>query len=495
MGRVGGLRPVVGYTGRVPDSVAWGTPVARRALAASALGSGVVFLDGTVVNVALPSMGADLDTGLAGLQWVLNGYLVTLTALMLLGGSVGDHYGRRRVFLAGLAGFTTASVLCGLAPTAVTLVAARALQGVAAAFLVPGSLALLSATVAPADRARAVGAWSALTGVASAAGPFLGGWLVDSASWRWIFLLNVPLAVAVAVAARGVPESAGTEDAHPLDYPGAVTAAAGLALLTAGLIGGGGGWSGLPLTSTLAGVALLGLFALVERRSRHPMLPPGLFASAQFTGANLVTLAVYAGLGGAFFLVVVNLQSSLGYSALEAGAALSPVTLLMLGLSAPAGALAQRTGPRLPMMVGPAVVAAGLAGLAQVGPGDRYLAAVAPPVVVFGLGLALTVAPLTAAVLAAVDEAHLGVGSATNNAVARLAGLLAVAVLPNVAGVDLASAGPGLAGYPAALRLAAGLCLAGSLTAAVTIRRSRPTLPTTQASVLMPCHDPSRSPS
>lgn len=468
--------------------------VERRVLAVAVLGSGMAFLDGTIVNVALPSIGEDLDADLAGLQWVLDAYLVTLTALLLLGGALGDRYGRRRVFLLGVAGFTAASVLCGLAPTTETLVAARALQGVGGALLVPGSLALLSATVPAADRARWVGAWSGLTGAASAVGPFAGGWLVDSASWRWAFLVNVPFAMAVWWLARELSESQDDDAPRHIDLAGAGLAAIGLALLTGGLIGGGEGWTGATLGATGAGAALLVAFVVHERRSPGPMLPPSLFASAQFTGANLVTLAVYAGLGGAFFLVVVNLQLVLGYSALEAGIALLPVTVLLLLLSSRAGALAQRIGPTLPMTVGPLIVAVGLVLLGEVGAGDGYAASVLPAAVVFGLGLALTVAPLTAAVLAAVDDHHLGVGSATNNAVARLAGLLAVAVLPALAGVAIEGAGPdGLPGYPAALRIAAALCVAGAFIAAATIRRARAVEPTVQASVLQPCHDPCRT--
>ncbi|MCU1373644.1 MAG: transporter [Actinomycetia bacterium] len=473
-------------------TAAWGTPVARRALAAAVLGSGVAFLDGTIVNVALPAIGRDLDAGLSGLQWVLDAYLVTLTALLLLGGALGDRYGRRRVFLFGIYVFAAASVSCGLAPTTELLVAARAVQGAGGALLVPGSLALLTATIAPADRARAVGAWSGLTGVASAIGPLLGGWLVDAASWRWAFFLNLPLTLAVVLVARGIPESVDVEAAHHIDVSGAVTAVGGLVLLTAGLIGAGDGWSAMTIGACVAGGLLLVGFVVVERRTHDPMLPLGLFASAQFTGANLVTLAVYAGLGAAFFLVVVNLQVALGYSALEAGVAMLPVTLLMLVLSSHAGALAQRIGPRLPMTVGPLLVAAGLLWLGQVGPGDRYLSAVLPAVLVFGLGLSTTVAPLTAAVMAAVDEHHLGVGSAVNNAVARLAGLLAVAVLPSVAGVELAGSAGGLPGYGRALGISAALCVAGGTIAAVTIRRGRPTEPTIQASVLQPCHGPDR---
>jgi EmrB/QacA subfamily drug resistance transporter len=472
----------------------WGTPQGRRVVAMAVLGSGMAFLDGTVVNVALPTIRNDMDASLAQLQWVIDAYLVTLSALLLLGGALGDSFGRRRVFLTGVGLFTFGSLLCGVAPTIETLVAARGIQGVGGALLVPGSLALLSATMHPDDRARAVGAWSGLTGVASALGPFLGGWLVDSVSWRLAFLINVPVAAAVLVVARGVPESRDETAPPTVDIPGALCAAAGLALLAAGLIAAGNGWSAPTVAATALGALFLVLLIVVERRARHPMLPLGLFRSAQFSGANLVTFAVYAGLGGALFLVVLNLQVGLHYTALEAGVALLPVTLLMLSLSARTGALAQRIGPRIPMTVGPLVVAAGLVLLSRVAPGDHYATTVLPAVLVFGLGLATTVAPLTAAVMAAVDGANLGVGSAVNNGVARLAGLLAVAVLPTVAGVAIDRVGPaGLPGYHRALVICALLCVAGAGAAAATIRAVHPTLPTVQPSVLQPCHDPSRA--
>jgi EmrB/QacA subfamily drug resistance transporter len=474
--------------------VRWGTPPARRVILAAVLGSGMAFLDGTVVNVALPSIGKDLDADLAGLQWVLDAYLVTLTAFLLLGGALGDRYGRRRIFVVGVGIFTAASVLCGVAPSVDFLVAARALQGVGGALLVPGSLALLSATMRHEDRSRAVGAWSGLTGVASALGPLLGGWLVDASSWRWVFLINVPMAAGVVVAARGVPESRASDAPPGLDYPGAISVAGGLVALTAGLIDGGEGWSARALVLVAVGVAMLVAFVGIEMRSRHPMLPLSLFRSRQFTGANLVTFSVYAGLGVAFFLVVLNLQAALGYSALEAGLALLPVTAMMLVLSARMGALAQRIGPRIPMTVGPVIVGAGLLWLGLIEPGDSYLTTVFPAAVLFGLGLSVTVAPLTAAVLGAVDERLLGVGAGTNNAVARLAGLLAVAVLPSLAGVELSTTGGGsLPGYQTAMAIAAALCLAGAATAWATIRQAREAEATVQASILQPCNDPCRA--
>ena len=317
-----------------------GTREARWVLLATVLGSGVAFLDGTVVNVALPAIAEDLDASLGDLQWVLNAYLVTLSALVLLGGSLGDRYGRKRAFLAGLYLFTAASMLCGLAPNVSVLIGARALQGVGAALLVPGSLAIISASFHSDDQARAVGAWSGLSGISTALGPFVGGWLIDSVSWRLAFFVNLPMAAAVVVASRHVPETR-SPGAERLDLGGALTASAGLALATYGLI------ERSPLAGAAAVVAL-GAFLVIEGRTATPMLPLAIFRSRQFSGANGTTLAVYAALGGAFFLLVLELQVVLGYSALEAGSALIPVTLLMLALSSRAGALAQRIGPRRP---------------------------------------------------------------------------------------------------------------------------------------------------
>ena len=460
-----------------------GTSQARWVLLATVLGSGVAFLDGTIVNVALPAIAEDLDADLAGLQWVLDAYLVTLTALVLLGGSLGDRFGRRLVFLIGLVGFTVASVLCGLAPNVEVLIAARALQGIGAALLVPGSLAILSAVFHPDDRARAVGAWSGLGGVATAIGPFLGGWLIDSVSWRLAFFVNVPLAALVALATRHVPETR-SDTAEHLDLPGALTASVGLALATYGLI------ESEP-AATVAGVAVLAGFVAIEARSRVPMLPLALFRDRQFSGANAMTLAVYAALSGAFFLLVVELQVVLGYSALEAGSALVPVTVLMLLLSARAGALAQRIGPRLPMTLGPIGVAAGLLLWTRVDAGSSYVSAVLPGAIVFGLGLSLTVAPLTATIMASADDAHLGAASGVNNAIARLAGLLAVALLPAVVGLDTAGSAAQLdSGVDDALLVSAGLSVVGGLIAMVTVSRLRKVAPHTQPSLSHPCGDP-----
>lgn len=460
-----------------------GTAQGRAVLLATVLGSGMAFLDGTVVNVALPAIDEDLGAGLSGLQWILDGYLVTLSALLLLGGSLGDLFGRRRLFLLGLVGFTAASVLCGVAASTGLLVAARALQGVGAALLVPGSLAILAATFHPDDRPRAVGAWSGLAGVASAIGPFVGGWLIEGVSWRFVFLINVPLAViAVVVTRRWVPESSATSavgesiDARAARRPdlvGATAVSLGLGGVAYALIEGAGGVTTDVMVAGALGVLSLVAFLVVERRVAAPMLPLSLFRSRQFSGANAMTLTVYAALAGVTFLLVLQLQLVMGYDALESGAALLPITALLLVLSARAGALAQAVGPRLPMSVGPLVVACGLALLAGIRAGDGYAGGVLPGLVVLGLGLALTVAPLTAAVLAAVEDRHMGVGSGVNNAVARVAGLLAVAVLPGVVGIDLgAEDGAAFtAGFARAMWLSAGLCVVGATIAFATIRR------------------------
>ena len=443
-----------------------GTPQGRWVVFATVVGSGIAALDATVVNVALPALGEDLDAGVAGLQWVLNGYLLTLASLILLGGSLGDRFGRKRVFLVGVVWFAAASLLCGLAPNLGVLVAARALQGIGGALLTPGSLAIIQASFAPGDRGRAIGAWSALGGIATAIGPFAGGWMIEAVSWRLIFLLNLPLTlVVVLVAARHVPETSDPMAPDRLDVAGAVLGMAGLAGVTYALI------EREPTAAVLGLAGLVG-FVLVERRGRHPMLPLDVFASRQFTSANLVTFLVYAALGGGFFLLAVQLQQVLGYSALEAGAAIVPITILMLVLSPRAGALATRIGPRLPMSLGPLVAAAGLAALAAVGAGDRYVSAVLPAVVVHGLGLSLTVAPLTTTVLAAAEDRHAGVASGVNNAVARVAGLLAVASLPVLAGIsgdDYLDPAAFSDGFRTAVLVAAALAAAGGVLAAFTI--------------------------
>jgi EmrB/QacA subfamily drug resistance transporter len=475
-----------------PQHVEFGTVRGRWVITAAVLGSGIAFLDSTVVNVALPHIGADLGGGLSGLQWTLDGYLLTLSALLLLGGALGDEYGRKRMFVIGLVWFTVASVVCGLAPSIGALIAARALQGAGGALLVPGSLALITASFRSEDHGSAIGAWSGLTGVATALGPFLGGWLVDAVSWRLVFLINVPLAaVALWVTIRHVPESRDPQAGKRPDFAGAATATVGLAGLVFALIQGPAhGWSPFVVLAGLVGVAGLVAFPFVEMRVASPLVPLEIFKSRQFSGANGTTFVVYAALGVALFLVVVELQTSLGYSALEAGTATLPITVLMLFLSPRAGRLSQRIGPRIPMTIGPLVVAVGLVMLAGIGPGTAYLTGILPGLVVFGLGLSLTVAPLTAAVMGSVEENHVGVGSGVNNAVARVAGLLAVAVLPALAGLESASAGAEFSdGVARALYISAALAVIGALNSWITIR-SAARVATPAQPLAVSCQDP-----
>ena len=417
--------------------IAFESPAGKWVLAVAILGSGLAFLDGTVVNVALPAIGSDLEAGTSSLQWILNGYLLTLASLILLGGSLGDRFGRRRIFVLGVGWFTVASLLCAVAPSADALIFARMLQGVGGALLTPGSLAMIESSFRPGDRARAIGAWSGLAGVTTALGPLLGGYLVESVSWRAIFLINLPIGIfVVLMATRHVPETRDPGAAQRLDAPGALLAALGLAGTTYALIQApGDGASALILIAAIGGVAALAGFLAVERRSPNPMMPLQIFSSRQFTAANLVTFAVYAALSGVFFLLVAFLQISGGYSPVAAGAASLPVTALMLMFSARSGALAQRIGARIPLTLGPLVIAAGMLLMLRISPGDSYASTVLPAVIVFGIGLTLVVAPVTATVLAAADERHSGIASGINNAVSRVAGLLAVAVLPVIAGL------------------------------------------------------------
>jgi EmrB/QacA subfamily drug resistance transporter len=449
-------------------------------LLATILGTGIAFLDTTVVNIALPTIGEDLDAGISGLQWVVNAYTLTLAGLLLLGGSLGDHYGRRRVFVIGVVWFAAASLLCGLAPTTEALIAARALQGIGGALLTPGSLAIIEASFRPQDRGPAIGAWTGFGGVTAAVGPFVGGWLVEAVSWRLIFLINLPLAaVVVWVAVRHVPESRDPGAAAELDYTGAALAAIGLAGVVYALTDGPNlGWTSTQiLAAGAAGVAALVAFVLWERRSPHPMLPLDIFASRQFTAANLVTFVVYGALGGSLFLMPIQLQLVVGYSPLASGVALLPITVVLLLLSPRAGRLSSRIGPRLPMTLGPLLVAAGFLLYMRIDAGSSYLVDVLPGMLVFSLGLALTVAPLTSTVLAAAPAEHAGIASAVNNDVARTAGLLAVAVLPVAAGISGAGALEPERfsdGFHMANAIAAALCAAGGLLSWAYIRSPEP---------------------
>jgi EmrB/QacA subfamily drug resistance transporter len=476
-----------------PRQLALASPGARWLIAAAVLGSGVAFLDGTVVNVALPTIGRELDAGLTGQQWVLDGYLLTLSALLLSGGAAGDRYGRRRVFVAGLVVFTAASLACGMAPTIGWLIGARLVQGVGAAALVPGSLALIDAGITEDDRGRAVGIWAGMSGVATALGPFIGGWLVDAASWRWVFFLNVPLAAAVLwIAARHLPESRSPAAPRRPDILGTAAITVGLAGVIYALIEAPSrGWTLGTVAAAVIGTAALVAFPLIERRVRSPLLPPQLFRSRQFTGANLTTLAVYTAVGGALFLLALQLQESLHYSALAAGLATMPTTVIMLIGSPWAGAFAQRTGPRLPMTVGPLIAAVGVALMARIVPGASYVGAVLPAVVVFGVGLAITVAPLTAAVLSAVSDAYAGIASGVNNAIARVAGLIAVAVLPLAAGIRAGPGQPLGPGFSLAMLITAAICVIGGITAWLTIRTGADVAPQVLPGINHACQDPS----
>jgi len=454
----------------------FGTASGRWTILATVLGSGIAALDGTVVGIALPAIGRQFHADVASLQWVVTGYTLSLAGLLLLGGALGDRFGRRRVFVVGVVWFAVASLLCGIAPSAGVLVGARILQGVGGALLTPGSLAILEASFVPEDRSRAIGAWSGFGGIASAIGPFLGGWLIEAATWRLVFFINLPLAAIVsAIAIRHVPESRDPSVSGRLDYLGAALITLALTGLTFGLIqAGSSGWTApAALGPLVAGVVLLGLFLATETTRAEPMLPLGLFRSRQFSAANAVTFVVYAALAGGLFLLPVELQIVAHYSPIASGAALLPVTFIMLALSARSGALATRIGPRLQMSVGPMVVAAGMVMLTRIGPTGSYLTTVLPGVVVYGLGLAINVAPLTSTVLAAAPPEHAGVASAVNNDVARIAGLIAVAVLPVAAGISgTAYLDPARLdhGFTTALLIGAGLCVAGGLLAAVTIR-------------------------
>jgi predicted MFS family arabinose efflux permease len=490
-----------------------GRPSGRWVILATVLGSGMVMLDGTAVNVALPTIGGQLNTTLGGLQWTVSGYTLALAGLILLGGSLGDRLGRRRVFLIGVAWFALASALCGLAPGIVVLIAARVLQGAGGALLVPGSLAIIQASFDPSDRPRAIGAWSGLGGLAAAIGPLLGGWLVVSAGWRWVFLLNLPLAIVViGVTLRHVPETRDDQAAHQFDVLGAGLAALALAGITYSLIGSpgrGGAGSASQIAAAVLGTAAAVSFVAVERHRgraaprsaargravpqlaapgetepghatwrrtspRHgpaPMVPLDVFASRQFSAINVITFAVYGAFGGMLFLLVLQLQVGAGFSALAAGAALLPVTVLMLLLSPRSAALAQRVGPRWLMTTGISTCAVGMLLMLRIGDDARYLTDVLPAVVVFGFGLSMVVAPLTATVLASADVRHAGVASGINNAVARAAGLLAVAGLPAAVGLRAADYhSPALLGngFRAAIVICAGL-LAVAAVLAVTL--------------------------
>jgi EmrB/QacA subfamily drug resistance transporter len=453
------------------SDVRWGTARARGVLAATILGSGMAFLDGTVVNIALPRIGEEFSASVAGLQWILDGYMLTLAALILVAGSLGDRFGRRRVFLLGVVWFGVSSVLCGVAQNTEMLVGARILQGVGGALLTPGSLAIIQSSFVRADRARAIGAWSGLGGIAGAIGPLVGGLLVQAWSWRLAFLINVPLGLVVVwLTRRCVPESHDESMTGRPDLWGSVLGALGLAGVTAALVEAPGRGAGDPLVvgGAIVGVAALAAFVVLQRRQRDPLVPPDIFANRTFVVANLLTFVVYAALGGVMMLFVMQLQVSLGYPPTLAGLASLPISVIMLLLSARSGKLAQKYGPRPFLVAGPVVIALAMVLYTMVTPGASYLFTVLPAVIIFGLGLACVVAPVTATVLAAAEDRHAGVASGVNNAIARTGGLLAVAVLPSAAGLSgEAYADPDAmtSGWQMAMWICAGLCLVGALVA------------------------------
>jgi EmrB/QacA subfamily drug resistance transporter len=438
----------------------------RVALLATVAASGMASLDATVVNVALPHIGADFHASVSTLQWVLNGYLLSLASLILLGGALGDRFGRRKVFVIGTLWFATASLLCAVAPNIHVLVVARVLQGIGGALLTPGSLAILQASFSERDRAAAVGAWSGLGGVAGALGPFVGGGLVDGPGWRWAFLINVPVAaLAIFCAHRAVPETRDPDAVRGLDLIGAAFAVGVLASSTwAFTEAGPRGWTDATVLAG-CGVAVITGIAFVRRmlHTHDPLVPPALFRNRTFSVMNLATLVLYGGLGVSFFLVTYQLQVASGWSALQAGVALLPTTILMLLLSARSGSLTQRIGPRLQLTVGPLLAGVGLLLLARIGAHASWVTDVLPGSVVFGLGLVTFVAPLTATVMATSDPAHVSVASGVNNAIARAAALAALALIPVLSGLSVAATAAQVThAYRLALVIAACLTAAAS---------------------------------
>jgi EmrB/QacA subfamily drug resistance transporter len=429
------------------------------------LGSGIAMLDGTVVNIAAKTIGHDLHAGLVSVQWILNGYLFSLAALILVGSSLGDRHGRRRMYLLGIGCFGASSVLCAFAQTPGQLIAFRVLQGIAGALLTPGALALIQGSFRPEDRPAAIGSWAGYAGIAAAIGPFIGGFLVENASWRWIFAINVPLCLTVLWLGSQIPESRDEEEKAPFDVPGAVVGTIALGLLTYLLTS----WRDLPpaviLVAAAADVALLAVFVLLERRP-GAMAPAELFASRVFTAANVMTFLTYGALGVVLFLLILQLQVSAGYTPLEAGVSTLPITVCMLLFSSRAATVASRIGPRIPMSVGPMICACGVLLMSFIGRDTSYVVDVFPGITLFAIGLTTLVSPLTTAVLAAAPDHHAGVASGINNALARTGSLLAVAAFPalvGLSGTDYQESGALTNGFRHGLWLCAGLLIVGGL--------------------------------
>jgi EmrB/QacA subfamily drug resistance transporter len=450
------------------DTQTISTARGRLILAATVLGSSLAFIDGSVVNVALPAIRTALNARPEEIQWIVNAYLLLLGALVLIGGSAGDRWGRRRVFAIGVSLFAAASLACAAAPTIALLIAARAVQGIAAALVVPASLAILGAAFDEERRGPMIGAWAGYAAVTGALGPVLGGWLVDAVSWRAIFLINLPVAAgAVWLTLAAVPESRDPDVEH-LDWRGAVLAALGLGALTWGLTSAGErGWASLAVWSALAaGAAILVGFVVLQGREKHPMMPLSLYRSRTFSGANLLTLALYFGLTGAMFFLPYELIAKHGYKAAEAGATLLPLSAVMGTLSGVAGRMAGKVGARAMLTVGPIIAGIGFALLAGPWIGSGFWTGLLPGLLVLAVGMTISVAPLTSTVMAAVSSSHSGVASGINNAVARVAGLLAVAVL------GLIYFAPGGGGYPWVMGISAIAAIVAGLVGAATIRNA-----------------------
>lgn len=400
------------------------------ALIATIIGSGMVVLDGSVVNLALPSIQNSFQARFSDLQWIVSGFLLTLSSLILIGGSLGDIYGRKKIYLIGLYGFTAFSVVCALAPNTPTLIIARLLQGAFGALLVPGGLAIINTNFPTHQRGKAIGQWSAWLALVVPIGPLVGGYVINVASWRWIFLINLPLGLVCGYLGLKNFEEGRSPGKRRVDISGATLAALGLSGITYGLIEGpAASWGGFSLVALVIGLCLMPIFVWYEHRRQDPMLPLSLFTSRNFSGANLMTFAMYGALGGFTFILPIYLQTKMGYSAFVAGLGLLPISLLLLALSSRMGALCAKYGPRFFVTVGPLVVSLAIALLINYGPGDSFVSFLLPRILLFGLGMAIMVAPLTATVMSSVSDTSSGIASGINNAVARAAGLVVVALL------------------------------------------------------------------